>query len=159
MVKVPEVDIDQIKKIIDEDKDSRWPVTPLVERIQEEVGYIPPQCIPLIANAVGLFPSQVQAVISLHDQLYTEPRGKNVVRVCRGTACHVRGGKAILKAAKNRLGLEVGETSEDLEYTMETVSCMGLCALAPNMTVGQKIYGNMTLLKVDKVFRKNEGET
>ena len=157
MVKAPEVDINQIEKIIDEYKDDQWPVMPLVERIQDEVGYIPPQCIPMIARAVRLFPSQVQAIITFHDQLYTVPRGKNVVRVCRGTACHVRGGKAILKSVKNRLGLEDGQTSEDLEYTMETVSCMGLCALAPNMTIGQNIYGNMTLSKVDKVFRKSEG--
>ncbi|MBT3363074.1 MAG: NAD(P)H-dependent oxidoreductase subunit E [Chloroflexi bacterium] len=157
MVNAPPVDINQIKKIINDYKDSQWPVMPMVEHIQDEIGYIPPQTIPMIAKAVGLFPSQVQSIVTFHDQLYTEPRGKNVVRVCRGTACHVRGGKAILKSIKGRLGLEDGQTSEDFEYTLETVSCMGMCAVAPNMTVGKNIYGNMNLSKVDKVFKKSEG--
>ena len=155
-VKAPEVDMGQVKSIIKECCQDRWPVIPLVERLQNEIGYIPPESIPIIAKAVGLYPSQVQGIISFYEQLYTEPRGRNVVRVCRGTACHVRGGKTILKLVKQRLGLDEGETSDDLEYTLETVACIGVCALAPNLVVGESVHGNMNPKKVEQVFKKSE---
>jgi len=154
--KAPEVDMDQVKQIISECCQEKWPVIPLVERLQKEIGYIPPESIPIIAKAVGLYPSQVQGIISFYEQLYTEPRGRNIVRVCRGTACHVRGGKTILKLVKQRLGLGEGETSDDLEYTLETVACIGVCALAPNLVVGEAVHGNMNPKKVDQVFKKSE---
>jgi len=154
--KAPEVDMEQVKSIIEECCQDRWPVIPLVERLQNEIGYIPPDSIPMIAKAVGLYPSEVQGIISFYEQLYTEPRGRNVVRVCRGTACHVRGGKTILKLVKQRLQLDEGETSDDLEHTLETVACIGVCALAPNLVVGESVYGNMNPKKVEQVFKKSE---
>jgi len=107
-----------------------------------------------MAKALGLFPSQVQGVISFYEQLHTEPRGRKVVRVCRGTACHVRGGKTILKLAKRHLGIEEGQTTPDLEYTLETVACIGVCALAPNMVVGDRVHGHMNPKKVEQLFKK-----
>jgi len=148
--------MEQVKSIIEECCQDRWPVIPLVERLQNEIGYIPPDSIPMIAKAVGLYPSEVQGIISFYEQLYTEPRGRNVVRVCRGTACHVRGGKTILKLVKQRLQLDEGETSDDLEHTLETVACIGVCALAPNLVVGESVYGNMNPKKVEQVFKKSE---
>lgn len=155
-VKTPEVDMEQVNLIIDECCQDRWPVIPLVERLQAEIGYIPPQSIPIIARAVGLYPSQVQGIISFYEQLYTEPRGRNVVKVCRGTACHVRGGKTILKLVKQQLGIDEGETSDDLEYTLETVACIGVCALAPNMVVGDTVYGNVNPKRLDHMLKKGE---
>jgi len=87
---ITEADLARIKEIISEYSRQKWPLIPLIQKIQEEIGYIPPESIPEISGALGLFPSQVQGVISFYTQLYTEPRGKHVVRVCRGTACHVR---------------------------------------------------------------------
>jgi len=152
----PEVDMERVQSIIDEFTQDRWPVIPLVERLQNEIGYIPPQSIPIIAKAVGLYPSQVQGIISFYEQLYTEPRGRNVVRVCRGTACHVRGGKSVLKLVKQRLGIDEGETSDDLEYTLETVACIGVCALAPNMVVGDTVYGKVNPKRLENVLKKGE---
>ncbi|HJX13020.1 MAG TPA: NAD(P)H-dependent oxidoreductase subunit E, partial [Dehalococcoidales bacterium] len=83
---------------------------------------------------------------------YTEPRGKNIVRVCRGTACHVRGGKSILKLVRQYLDLEEGETSPDMEYTLETVACIGVCALAPNLMVNKETHGNMNPKKIARLF-------
>ena len=108
----------QIEKIIAGYERQRWALIPLVQEIQEKVGYIPPEAIPRIASAVNLFPSQVQAVVTFYAQLYTQPRGKNIVRVCRGTACHVRGAKSILKLTKQYLGIEEGQTTENMEYTL-----------------------------------------
>jgi len=149
----------RIGEIIAKYRDQQWPLIPALQRIQDEVGYIPPESIDLIAEAFDLFPCQVQGVISFYEQLYTVPRGKKVVRVCRGTACHVRGGKTILKLVKQNLGLEEGQTTPDMEYTLETVACIGVCAMAPNMVVGKETHGNMNPKKVTQVFanRKSEG--
>lgn len=149
-----EVDLEKVKQIVDEYSQQRWALIPLVQRIQNEVGFIPPQSIPIIAKGLGLFPTQVQGVISFYEQLYTEPRGRQVVRVCRGTACHVRGGKTILKLVKQHLGLEEGETTPDMEYTMETVACIGVCALAPNMVINDRVYGQMNPKKVEQLFKE-----
>ncbi|MBI2858225.1 MAG: NADH-quinone oxidoreductase subunit NuoE [Chloroflexi bacterium] len=135
----------------------RWALIPILQRIQKDIGYIPPQSVPSIARAVGMFPSQVQGVISFYTQLYTEPRGRHVVRVCRGTACHVRGGKTILRLVKRQLGIEEGETTPDMEYTLETVACIGVCALAPNMTIGDRVHGHMNPNKVGQLLRRGGG--
>jgi len=148
----PKVNLKQIEKIIAGYRGQKWALIPLVEEIQDKVGYIPPEIIPVIADALGLFPSQVQAVITFYSQLYTEPRGRNIVRVCRGTACHVRGGKSILKLTKQHLGLDEGETSDDMEYTLETVACIGVCALAPNLMVNKETHGNMNPKKIARLF-------
>ena len=153
---IREVALAQINAIVSEYSHQKWALIPLLQRIQGEFGYITPQSIPLIAASLGLFPSQVQAVISFYTQLYTRPRGRKVVRVCRGTACHVRGGRTILKLVKQHLGLEEGETSPDLEYTLETVACIGVCALAPNMVVSDHVHGHMNPKKVEQLFRNGE---
>ncbi len=155
--KTPKVNLKEIDKILHVYRGKRWALIPLLQEIQGKVGYIPPEVIPSIAGTVGLFPSQVQAVITFYAQLYMKPRGKNIVRVCRGTACHVRGGKSILKLVRQHLGLEEGETSEDMEYTLETVACIGVCALAPNLVVNNNIYGNMNPQKVAAIFGRHRG--
>ncbi len=150
--KKPKISMKQIEKIIVAYRDKRWALIPLAQEIQEKAGYIPPEVIPVIARELGLFPAQVQGVITFYAQLYTHPRGDNIVRVCRGTACHVRGGKSILKLVKQHLGIDEDETTEDMEYTLETVACIGVCALAPNLVVNNTIYGNMNPKKVAAVF-------
>ena len=155
--KVAKADQARINAIVGEYSQQKWALIPLLQRIQSEFGYIPPQSIPVIARAWGLFPSQVQGVISFYAQLYTEPRGKQTVRVCRGTACHVRGGKTILKLVKQHLGVEEGQTTPDLEYTLETVACIGVCALAPNMVVGGRVQGHLNPKKLERLFRKDGG--
>ncbi len=156
--KAPKINLKQIDRIITSYRGQKWALIPLTQEIQEKVGYIPPEVIPRIASALGLFPSQVQGVISFYAQLYTEPRGKNIVRVCRGTACHVRGGKSILKLVRQYLGVEEGQTTDDMEYTLETVACIGVCALAPNMMINKDTYGSMNPKKVARLFggRKKE---
>ena len=147
------VNLDQVEKVVTEYSQKRWPLIPLVQKIQSELGYIPPQSIPIIARALKLFPSQVQGVISFYEQLHTRPRGRKIVRVCRGTACHVRGGKTILKLAKQNLGIEEGETTPDMEYTLETVACIGVCALAPNIVIGDRVFGHMNPKKIEQLMK------
>lgn len=153
----PPIDRGLIGEVIARYRGRRWVLIPLLQEIQERCGYIPPEVIPEVAEAVGMFPVQVQGVISFYSQLHTEPRGKKVVTVCRGTACHVRGGRSILKVVKEHLGVEEGETTPDLEYTLETVACIGVCALAPNMTVGSTTYGSLNPTKVARILGQPRG--
>ena len=151
-------DLARINQIIARYRDQKWPLIPLLQGIQEEFGYIPPEAIEPIAVALDLFPSQVQGVITFYEQLYTAPRGRKIVRVCRGTACHVRGGKTILKLARQHLGIEEGQTTPDWEYTLETVACIGVCALAPNIVIGKDTHGHMNPKKVAQLFEDRKGE-
>ena len=153
----PESNLARIDELVADYQGQKWALIPLLQKIQEEFGYIPPEAVQPIAVALGLFPAQVQGVITFYAQLYTKPQGRNVVRVCRGTACHVRGGKTILKLVKQHLGLEEGETSPDYEYTLETVACIGVCALAPNLVIGTTTYGHMNPKKVSQLFGERKG--
>ena len=157
-IEPPEVDLNRLYEIIEKYRGQRWSLIPLLQEVQEELGYIPPEGIQRIADGVGSFPSQVQGVISFYSGLYTTPRGKNIVKVCRGTACHVRGGKTILKLVKQQLDLEEGETSPDLKYTLETVACIGVCAIAPNMVINSDNYGQLNPKKVTQIFGQREKE-
>jgi NADH:ubiquinone oxidoreductase subunit E len=154
--KITKADLARINAIVSEHSQQKWAMIPLLQKIQSEFGYIPPQSIPVIARSLRLFPSQVQGVISFYTQLYTQPQGRKVVRVCRGTACHVRGGKTILKLVKQHLDIEEGETTPDFEYTLETVACIGVCALAPNIVVADRVHGHMNPKKVEQLFKDRE---
>jgi NADH:ubiquinone oxidoreductase subunit E len=149
-----QTELKKIDTIITEHKDEEWGLIPCLQDIQELLGYIPPPVIKRIAEGLGLFPSQVQGVVTFYEQLYTTPRGKNIVKVCRGTACHVRGGKTILNLVKHQLNLEEGETSPDLEFTLETVACIGVCALAPNLVINRDTHGHMNPKKVSTLLKK-----
>ena len=153
---VTKADLKRIDNIIGTYQEQKWVLITLLHEIQETLGYIPPEAIPRIAEGLGLFPSQVQGVISFYSQFYTTPRGKNIVRVCRGTACHVRGGKTILKLTKQHLDIEEGETTPDFKYTLETVACIGACALAPNLAINRDIYGHLNPKKVARLFSKKD---
>ncbi len=152
MTGLAKADLEWADDIIASYRGQRWALIPILHEIQRAHNFIPPEVIPRIARAAGVFPSQVQAVISFYTQLHTQPRGKNIVRVCRGTACHVRGGKTILKLVKQQLGIEEGESTPDMDYTLETVACIGCCALAPNMVINNNIYGHMNPRKVSQLL-------
>ena len=156
--RVTKAKLKQIDRIIDGYREQKWGLIPLLHKIQGVHGYIPAEVIPRIAGGLGLFPSQVQGVVTFYEQLYTAPRGKNIVRVCRGTACHVRGGKTILKLVKQHLNIEEGENTPDMQYTLETVACIGVCALAPNIVINKDTHGHLNPKKIARLFSK-EGET
>lgn len=146
----------KLQKIISEYQGQKWGLIPLLQKVQEELGYIPLETLEPIADALHLFPSQVQGVITFYAQFFTEPRGRNIVRVCRGTACHVRGGRTILKVVKQNLGIEEGKTTEDFKFTLETVACLGTCFLAPVMMVNRSYFGRLVPPKVKSIIRQYE---
>ncbi len=155
-MKPEKIDLKKLASTLEEYKGQKWPLIPLLQKVQEEFGYIPPEAIEPIAKALHLFPSEVQGVITFYSQFSLKPRGKYVIRVCKGTACHVRGGRSILKIAKRELGVEEGETTDDYQYTLETVACLGACFLAPTMMVNKNYFGKLTPPKINSILKQYE---
>ncbi len=149
-----EVDLKELDPILESFKGEKWALIPLLQQVQETYGYIPPNTMEPIARALQLFPSQVQGVVNFYSQFYTSPRGRNIIRVCRGTACHVRGSGSVLKILKQNLELEEGETTEDLNFTLETVACLGACFLAPTMMVNREYFGKLAPPRVMNVLKQ-----
>ncbi len=155
MTEQRKVDWEKIEGIIDKYKDQKWALIPLLQEIQEAFGYVPPESIEPIAEALNVFPSQVQGVITFYAGFSLEPKGKYVLKVCRGTACHVRGGKSILRLIKKELELEEGMTTPDYQFTLETTACLGACALAPTMMVNRTYFGKLTPPKVSSILSEH----
>ena len=154
MARPKEIDWAQLEGIIDKYTGETWALIPLLQDIQETCGYIPEESIEPIAEALNLFASQVQGVTSFYAGLSLKPKGKYVIRVCRGTACHVKGGRGILRLMKKELGLDEGETSPDYAFTLETVACLGACFLAPTMMVDRTYYGRLSPPKVTTILNQ-----
>jgi NADH:ubiquinone oxidoreductase subunit E len=143
-----------LKSIIEKHRHEKWALIPLLQEVQEAFGYIPPEGIEPIAESLRIFPSQVQGVINFYAGFSLEPKGKYVVRVCRGTACHVKGSRSILRMMRKELNLEEGETSDDYRFTLETVACLGACFLAPTMMVNRTYFGRLSPAKVSSVLEQ-----
>ncbi len=156
-----DIDWGRLEDIIDKHTGETWALIPLLQDIQETLGYIPEESIEPIAEALNLFPSQVQGVISFYAGLSLKPKGKYVIRICRGTACHVKGGRSILRFMKKEVELDEGETSPDYQFTLETVACLGACFLAPAMMVNRAYFGKLSPPKVTSIlaeYGKKKGE-
>jgi NADH-quinone oxidoreductase subunit E len=124
----------------------------ILQETQEQFRYLPEEAMQRIADFLKITVSQVYAVATFYSLFRLKPSGRKTVRVCRGTACHVRGGSHILRAVEKRLGIKPGQTTEDMEYTLETVACIGACALAPNISIDKETYGLVTGEKLEEVF-------
>ena len=154
-MEIKEIDWNKLTAIIEKRKGEKWGLIPLLQEIQEEVGYIPPESIEPVAEALKLFPSEVQGVITFYSGFSLTPKGKYVLKVCSGTACHVKGGQSLLRLMKGDLGLEDGETSEDYQFTLETTACLGACALAPTMMVNLTYFGKLSPVKVNSILTQH----
>jgi len=130
----------------------RGDLIPILQEAQERFGYLPREVMQRIARFLRLPDSTIYAVVTFYAQFKLTPTGRRIVKVCRGTACHVRGGARILREVKKRLDINPGETSDDLEYTLETIACFGSCALAPVMVVDKNVYGRMTSTKAGQIL-------
>ncbi len=136
----------------------RYEIIPILQEVQNKFGYIPQKIMLDIAKFTRVPESQVFSVATFYGQFRFTPRGKKHVMVCRGTACHVRGAARILEEIEKIIEIKEGETSPDLEYSLETVACIGACGLAPNMTVNNVTYGRLTNKKIHEIFgRKQKG--
>ena len=125
---------------------------PILQAVQGELGYLPEDAMMAVAEFTRVPESRVYGVASFYTQFRFTPIGRQHVMVCRGTACHVRGAPRILEEVERTLGIKEGETTEDLEYSLETVACIGCCGLSPALMVNGKVVAKMTPKKVRKLF-------
>ena len=148
-----ELDVkEQLDNILSQYEGESSNLISILQAAQERFGYLPKAVMQEIAKFLRLPESTVYGVSTFYAQFKLTPSGKRIVKVCRGTACHVRGGVRILSEVERRLGIKPGETTDDMEYTLETVACIGACALAPNIVIDSETYGRMTTKKVAEIF-------
>jgi len=127
----------------------RGRLIPILQMIQEKHAYLPAEAIRLVAEHLEMAPCEVYGVATFYNQFRFHPPGKHPIKVCLGTACHVRGGDIILENFERKLGIRDGETTADREFSIERVACVGCCALAPVTVVGEQVHGHMAPSKVE----------
>jgi NADH-quinone oxidoreductase subunit E len=124
----------------------------LLQRVQRRFGYLPRQSMIEVARSKGVSPAAVFGVASFYNQFRMIPPGKYPVKMCMGTACHIKGGNAILKVWETKLGIREGEVTEDRLYSLDRVACVGCCAMAPVAVVGEEVHGHMMPTTVDGIM-------
>ncbi len=132
----------------------RHELIPILQQVQREFGYLDDETMRRIARFVGAPESQVYAVATFYAQFRFTPIGRKHVMVCRGTSCHVRGAPRILQQIEKQLGIKEGETTADLEYSLETVACIGACGLSPCLMLNKKVEAKLTPTKVTELLPK-----
>ncbi len=152
---------EDIGAILSSHKGKAAELIPLLQRVQGEFGYLPEAAMRRLAKFTRLPVSRVYAVASFYSQFRFAPTGRNQVMICQGTACHVLGAPRILEEVQKQLGIKAGETTPDLEYSVETVACIGCCALAPCITINQEVHGRLSSKDIAGIFSKKgtKGET
>jgi NADH-quinone oxidoreductase subunit E len=155
-----ELDLTRAYEIAEKEVGTQGPVIRVLQGVQAEYGYIPPEFLPEMAEILEVPLARIFGALTFYSQFYTEPRGKYIVKVCVGTACHVQGSKDILERMKETLGVDSGETTEDMMFTLEPVACIGSCGLAPLCLINTDTAAHMTPVQmVEKVNTIKERES
>ncbi len=126
----------------------------VLQDIQEHFGYLPPVALDEVSRKTRIPLGRIYGVVSFYAQFYTEPHGRHTIRCCRGTACHVKGAARIIDAVRNNLGIEEGQTTDDMQFYLETVACLGACFLAPVMMIDNRYYGKLTPQRVAGILKQ-----
>ena len=141
-----------LSKIFSSFKGNPDELIPILQKVQHEYGYLSDSAMSETAEFTGVPSSRIYAVATFYAQFRFTPIGRNHITVCRGTACHVRGAPRILYEIEKTLGITDGETTEDLEYSLETVACIGACGLSPCIMINKKVKAKLTPRKVAELF-------
>ena len=139
-------------------KAQRGNLIPILQMVQEAVKYLPSEAIKLVAEHLQILECEVYGVATFYNQFRFHPPGKHPIKVCLGTACHVRGGDIILENFERKLGIHSGETTPDREFSIEKVACVGCCALAPVAIIDETVHGHMAPSKVEGLLMRIEIE-
>lgn len=141
---VQELDLSKIDEIIAQTTNRKGALIPVLQKVQRAYGYVPEESIERIADGLHVYPADVYGVLTFYSQFKLKPRGEYIVKVCCGTACHVKGSDRIAEDIINKLNVAVGDTTEDRRFTLEKVACVGACALAPVIIVNEDVHAKMT---------------
>ena len=151
----PEIDIDRIKEVVDGNSGHPELLIAVLQDIQREFRYLPREALTEVAVALGVPLSKVYGVATFYNAFSLTPKGEKIVRVCQGTACHIKGADLIQEHLETGLGIKPGETSEDLKYSLEVVNCLGVCAMAPVVVVNDKMHGNVRCDRAVRLVKKD----
>ena len=147
-----ELEKQKLEEILTPDIKERRRLIFILQEVQRRLGYVPKEAMLEIADFLEIPGSTVWSIASFYNQFRFTPPGKHPVSVCMGTACHLAGGKLVLEAMARELDIDVGQVTEDREFSLDRVACIGCCALAPVVTVGDSVYPRMTPPKVEEVL-------
>ena len=137
-------------------KGERGDLIPVLQRVQDIQGYLRPEAIRSVSRWLKISENEIFGVATFYAQFRFHPPGRHHLRVCLGTACHVRGGEQILLTAQQRLGVDTGETTPDGKYDLDRVACLGCCALAPVVAFDEKVYSQMSVLKIQRILDEHK---
>ena len=145
----------KVMEILERYEYSANKIIPILQAVQEEYRYLPQEVLTFIATSLDVSPARLYGVATFYSHFSLEPKGKHILRMCDGTACHVRGSGAIINALRDKLGLSAKKiTTDDMMYTFETVSCLGACGLAPVMVINEQVYGQVTPEKAVELIKE-----
>lgn len=155
-MKIEEIKVDEhygeIGGVLTEEQKKRGLLIHAFQQIQKEFNYLPEDKLDGLSKKLNIPLAEVYSTASFYKHFYFKPRGKNIVCVCMGTACHVRGASKVLQKIEEEFGIKEGETSADMSVTLETVGCVGCCGLAPVVTVNEEVAGEVSPKKVDEII-------
>lgn len=138
-----EIDLEKTEKILEKYQTIKGALIPILQKVQDEYGYVPEEAAYLVADRLGIYPSQIFGVLTFYTQFHLKPRGKYIMKVCCGTACHVKGAPGILDRLQATLNVHAGETTADKLFTVERVNCIGACSLAPIIVVNKDAHAKV----------------
>jgi len=150
--------LDHLPQQLEAFSKERSGLIPILQMIQKEIAYLPAEALRIVAEYLDISASEVYGVATFYNQFRFNPPGKYPFKICLGTACHVKGGEIILENFERKLGIKEGQTTDDREFSIERVACVGCCALAPVAMVGETIHGHMAPSKVEGLFTRIEVE-
>jgi NADH-quinone oxidoreductase subunit E len=148
------IDLQVVCEIIERHGYQKASLIGILQDIQEEMNHLPRKALVQVGKSLGLPLTHIYEVATFYKAFSLEPRGKHTIQVCLGTACHVRGGSRVLDYLGNRLEVKPGETTKDLSFTLESVNCLGACALGPMMVIDKKYYGKINTNKIESILRE-----
>lgn len=148
------IELSKVDTILDDHRGKKDSLITVLQKSQNELGYLSKDTQKYIADEMKIPYSKLYGVVTFYSQFHQKPRGKYIVRVCEGTACHVRGGDKVLETLKDELGVDRGETTKDLLFTLEPVACLGACGLAPVVMINDESYGRMTPESIVEVINE-----
>jgi NADH-quinone oxidoreductase subunit E len=148
------LDLSKMEPVLQKYQGQDGALIPILQEAQSLYGYLPEEVLTGISRELKIPLSRIYGVVTFYAQFYMTPRGRHTIRVCRGTACHVRGGRSILNAVKENLGIEEEGTTKDFNFSLETVACLGTCFLAPVMMVDRNYYGKLIPQRVPSIIRQ-----
>jgi NADH-quinone oxidoreductase subunit E len=158
---VPEVELEEdqrlkLDEILSRYNGGRETLVPILQDISSEFNWLPPDILTAVSQTKQIPIEHILRIATFYKAFSLKPRGKHIITVCMGTACHVKGAQRILDRLERELGVKTGETTSDMKFTLEAVRCLGCCALAPVITVGDEVYGKMNPAKAAALIERHQ---